>query len=147
MTDLDASYCPVCGNTLAAAQAIHADDGEPFSPEACGEFEQAGAHAVVRPQEVRVYVHGGTEEIVADGGTITAEADPPALPQVIADVLDDAAAGVDRQALIERVAELSGATIEEVEEALDGEIRHGRAIVVGGEVRKTPDRRFAGRSR
>jgi len=103
MTDLDASYCPVCGNTLATAQAIHADDGEPFSPEACGEFERAGAHAVVRPQEVRVYVHGDTEEIATDGGTITAEADPPALPQVIGDVLDDATGGVDRQILIERV--------------------------------------------
>ena len=147
MTDLDASYCPVCGNILATAQAIHADDGEPFSPEACGEFEQAGAHAVVRPQEVRVYVHGDTEEIATDGGTITADPDPPALPQVIADVLDDATGGVDRQILIKRVAEISGATIEEVEEALGGEIRHGRAIVVDGEIRKTPNRRFAGGGR
>jgi len=222
MTDLDASYCPVCGNILATAQAIHADDGEPFSPEACGEFEQAGAHAVVRPQEVRVYVHGDTEEIATDGGipnvdevvinasgangvsrsfhlpgdgdeplcslaergdmewlrkdsavypashfewcqrcldkadgrevatdggTITADPDPPALPQVIADVLDDATGGIDRQILIERVAELSGATIEEAEEALGGEIRHGRAIVVDGEIRKTPNRRFAGGGR
>jgi len=147
MTDLDASYCPVCGTVLATAQAIHADDGAPFGPEACGEFEQAGAHAVVRPQEVRVYVHGGTEEIVADGGTITADPDPPALPQVIADVLEDATGRIDRQVLIERVAELSGATIEEVKEALDGEIRHGRATVVDGQVRKTPNRRFAGGGR
>ena len=147
MTDLDASYCPVCGNVLATAQAIHADDGEPFSPEACGEFEQAGAHAVVRPQEVRVYVHGGGETVVPDGGTITADPDPPALPQVIGDVLDDATGGIDRQILIERVTEVSGATIEEVEEALGGEVRHGRAIVVDGQVRRTPDRRFAGRAR
>ena len=147
MTDLDASYCPVCGNTLATAQAIHADDGAPFAPEACGEFARPGGHAVVRPQEVRVYVHGGTEEVVADGGMITANPDPPALPQVIADVLDDATGGVDRQILIERVAELSGATLEEVKDALGGEIRHGRVIVVDGEVRKTPNRRFAGGGR
>lgn len=56
MTGLDASYCPSCGNPVASATAIHADDGE-LGPEACGEFERAGAHAVVRPQEVRVYVH------------------------------------------------------------------------------------------
>ena len=90
---------------------------------------------------------GNSEVIVADGGTITADPDPPALPQAIADVLDDATGGIDRQILIERVAELSGATLDEVEEALGGEIRHGRAIVVDGQVRKTPNRRFAGGGR
>ena len=83
---------------------------------------------------------------VPDGGAV-AEPDDPPLPQVIKAVLDDAAGGVDRQVLVERVAELSGATLEEVEEALGGEIRHGRAIVVDGAVRKTPNRRFAGRAR
>ena len=83
---------------------------------------------------------------VPDGGAATDRDDPP-LPQVIERVLDDTAGGVDRQVLVERIAQLSGATLEEVEEALGGEIRHGRVIVVDGEVRKTPNRRFAGRSR
>ena len=81
-----------------------------------------------------------------DGG-VTVERDEPDLPEVIGAVLGDAAGGLDRQVLVERVAELSGATLDEAEEALGGEIRHGRAIVVDGEVRKTPNRRFAGRSR
>ncbi|EMA42639.1 hypothetical protein [Halococcus saccharolyticus] len=73
MTDLDASYCPACGNILAAAEAIHADDGTPFSPDACGEYERDDGHAVVRPQEVRIYVHGdhddgNEEEAMTDGG-------------------------------------------------------------------------------
>jgi hypothetical protein len=124
---------------------VNAEDE--FAQRAQGVFEREGAHVVIDGTVVTAYIHGDTEEVVADGGTITADPDPPALPQVIADILDDATGGVDRQILIERVAELSGATIEAVEEALGGEIRHGRAIVVDGEIRKTPNRRFAGGGR
>ena len=145
LADRGTSFCPACGSEVQQAQSVNADDS--LDDRAQGVYEKAGAHVVIDGSVVSVYVHGDAEEIVADGGTITAEADPPTLPQVIAEVLDDGAGGVDRQVLIERVAELSGATLEEVEEALDGEIRHGRAIVVDGEVRKTPNRRFAGGGR
>ena len=95
----------------------------------------------------RLDVEGADDgEPIPDGGVV-AERDEPNLPEAIERVLDDTAGGVDRQVLVERVAELSGATLDEVEEVLAGEIRHGRAVVVDGEVRKTPNRRFAGRSR
>ena len=145
LADRGTSFCPACGSEVQQAQSVNADDS--LDDRAQGVYEKAGAHVVIDGSVVSVYVHASTEEIVADGGTITADPDPPALPQVIADVLDDATGGIDRQILIERVAELSGATLDEVEEALGGEIRHGRAIVVDGEVRKTPDRRFAGGGR
>ena len=101
---------------------------------------------VVKDGEIRIVDPHDDGEPIPDGGAV-AERDEPDLPQVIEAVLDDAASGVNRQVLIERVAELSGATLDEVEEALGGEIRHGRAIVVDGEVRKTPNRRFAGGGR
>jgi len=145
LADRGTSFCPACGSKVQQAQSVNADDS--LDDRAQGVYEKAGAHVVIDGSVVSVYVHGDAEEVATDGGTITAEADPPALPQVIADVLDDVTGGIDRQILIERVAELSGATIEEVEEALGGEIRHGRAIVVDGEVRKTPNRRFAGGGR
>ena len=81
-----------------------------------------------------------------DGG-VTVERDEPNLPEAIERVLDDAAGGVDRQVLVERVAELSGATTDAVEDALDAEIRHGRVIDTDGEVRRENNRRFAGRAR
>jgi hypothetical protein len=145
LADRGTSFCPACGSEVQQAQSVNADDS--LDDRAQGVYEKTGAHVVIDGSVVSVYVHGDTEEVATDGGTITADPDPPALPRVIGDVLDDATGGVDRQILIDRVAELSGATIEEVEEALGGEIRHGRAIVVDGEVRKTPDRRFAGRAR
>jgi hypothetical protein len=145
MADLDASYCVVCGSEVQQAQSVNADDS--LDDRAQGVYEKVGAHVVIDGSVVSVYVHGDSEAVVADGGTITADPDPPTPPQVIGDVLDDATGGVNRQVLIERVAELSGATLDEVEEALGREIRHGRAIVVDGEVRKTPNRRFAGGGR
>ena len=81
-----------------------------------------------------------------DGG-VTVERDEPDLPELIELVLDDAAGGLKRQLLIERVAMLSGATLDEVEETLDAEIRHGRVIDADGEVRRENNRRFAGRAR
>ena len=102
---------------------------------------------------VSVYVHGDREDdgdeavtVMADGGAV-AEPDDPPLPRVIADVLDDASGGLDRQVLVERVAEVSGATLEEVEEVLGGEIRYGRVDVADGKLRKASNRRFLGRGR
>ena len=143
--DRGTRFCPACGTEVAQAQSVNADDE--FAQRAQGVFEREGAHVVIDGTVVTAYIHGDTEEIATDGGVVAERDDPPALPQVIADVLDDTAGGVDRQVLIERVAELSGATLEEVDEALGGEIRHGRAIVVDGEVRETPNRRFAGGGR
>ena len=124
---------------------IIADSAEGYSSKISALNAVDTVRSVAR--DARIDLERTDGEPVPDGGTITADPDPPALPQVIAEVLDDTAGGVDRQILIERVAEVSGATIEEVEEALGGEVRHGRAIVVDGEVRKTPDRRFAGGGR
>ena len=86
------------------------------------------------------------DEPIPDGGVV-AERDKPPLPQVIADVLDDANGGLDRQILIERVAKVSGATLDEVEEVLGGEIRYGRVDVADGQLRKATNRRFLGRGR
>jgi hypothetical protein len=144
LADRGASFCPACGSEVQQAQSVNADDG--LDDRAQGVYEKAGAHVVIDGSVVSVYIHGDSEAIVADGG-ITVERDEPDLPQVIEAVLDDAAGGVDRQVLVERVAKLSGATTAAVEDALDAEIRHGRVIDVDGEVRRENNRRFAGRER
>lgn len=56
MSAINAAFCPVCGNPVESATAIHTDDALP--PEARGSFERSGAHAQVGEREVRVFVHG-----------------------------------------------------------------------------------------
>ena len=91
-------------------------------------------------------VEGRDGEPIPDGG-VTAERDGPDLAELIELVLDDAAGGLKRQVLVERVARLSGATLDEVKDALNDEIRHGRVVDADGEVRRENNRRFVGRSR
>jgi len=148
LADRDANYCVVCGSEVQQVQSVNADDG--LDDRAQGVYERAGAHVVIDGSVVSVYVHGdregGNSEVMTDGG-VTAERDEPDLPKLIERVLDDAAGGLKRQVLVERVAQLSGATTAAVEEVLNDEIRHGRVIVVDGKVRRENNRRFAGRSR
>ena len=144
LADRDANYCVVCGSEVQQVQSVNADDG--LDDRAQGVYERAGAHVVIDGSVVSVYIHGDSETVVADGG-VTVERDEPDLPELIKAVLDDAAGGLDRQVLVERVVRLSGATLGEAEEALDDEVRHGRVIDAEGEVRRANNRRFAGRSR
>ncbi|EMA42638.1 hypothetical protein [Halococcus saccharolyticus] len=76
--------------------------------------------------------------------------DQPALPTVIGNVLSDARpGGLDRQVLVERVAEISGATMDDVEEVLQGELERGAVYRLDSEIKRTPSggKGFGGDSR
>ncbi|WP_273835086.1 hypothetical protein [Halococcus sp. PRR34] len=82
--------------------------------------------------------HGG-EAIMTDGGVIAPNPGQPSVPATMEDVLADARpGGCSRDVLIERVAELSGATMDDVEEVLRAEIERGDVYRMDDEIKLTP---------
>lgn len=57
--DLGASYCPICGHPVEAAEAIATTD-EPIIGQ--GIYERAGAHLAVEGCEIRIYQHEGAAD-------------------------------------------------------------------------------------
>ena len=53
--DVEASYCPACGNVVDTAQSTVAESA--FATDAQGTYEDAGKHVIVEGAQVSVYVH------------------------------------------------------------------------------------------
>lgn len=57
MSDLNATFCPVCRKELASAEAVHAGGNELIGPQMRGTYENNHGHVVVESSEIRMYSH------------------------------------------------------------------------------------------